>query len=184
MSEIYRELDFLGFIGYRVGSCGTVWSKLVQKSLGGKRGFATVVGDTWKQLKPLRDTSGHFFVILSQKGKPKHMLVHRLVALSFIGEPLPGQEVRHFPDRNTANNRVDNLVWGTHQENCADATLHGTQPRGETNGRSRLTEKQVIEIRELFATGKYLKKEIAPMFGIHPTYVGQIVNRRTWKHIN
>lgn len=42
--------------------------------------------------------------------------VHRLVALSHIGEPSHGQEVNHI-DGNKTNNSVDNLEWCSHREN-------------------------------------------------------------------
>jgi hypothetical protein len=51
--------------------------------------------------------------------------VHRLVALAFIGEPEPGQEVCHV-DGDQMNPRVENLYWGSRSDNVNDAVGHGT----------------------------------------------------------
>ena len=43
--------------------------------------------------------------------------IHRLVAEAFIPKPLGATEVDHI-DGNKYNNRVENLRWVTHKENC------------------------------------------------------------------
>ena len=46
----------------------------------------------------------------------KHYLVHRLVAMAFLGIKSNGYEVNH-KDQNPENNDIDNLEWVTHKEN-------------------------------------------------------------------
>lgn len=53
------------------------------------------------------------------------MKVHRAVALAFLGEPPPGQEVRH-KDGDPGNAELSNLEYGTRSENMRDAVRHGT----------------------------------------------------------
>ena len=47
----------------------------------------------------------------------------------------------------------------------------------------KLTEAEVIEIRRVYALGKYSCRQIADAVGVETTAVNRIVNRRTWKHI-
>jgi hypothetical protein len=66
---------------------------------------------------------GHRRVSLSQAGMVKVVNVHRLVALTFLGEPT-GPLVRHL-DGDPANNIPANLAYGTSSENNRDTVRHG-----------------------------------------------------------
>jgi hypothetical protein len=57
-------------------------------------------------------------------GQRKSYLVHRLVALAFLGPCPDGKEVRHL-DGDNLNNRAANLAYGTSSENNLDRVLHG-----------------------------------------------------------
>lgn len=50
--------------------------------------------------------------------------VHQLVLLAFVGEPGPGEEVRHLNGIKT-DNRLVNLRYGTKTENQLDNVRHG-----------------------------------------------------------
>ncbi len=71
---------------------------------------------------PTVDPSGHLsFKTTGHVG----MLVHRLVLMSFVGQPDPGKECLHI-DSNPANNQLFNLRWGTRRENITDyCRVHG-----------------------------------------------------------
>lgn len=56
-------------------------------------------------------------------------------------------------------------------------------PRGEQQGRAKLTEANVREIRALYATGKYKQQELADRFGVTQGLIGHIIRRVAWKHI-
>lgn len=54
--------------------------------------------------------------LYTHQGKSKHILVHRVVANTFLDNPKNLPEVNH-KDKNTSNNCVDNLEWCTSQYN-------------------------------------------------------------------
>lgn len=70
------------------------------------------------------------------------------------------------------------LSWKTASENQRDMLIHGTHGRGERNSQAKLTEKQVLRIREL---AKSLQQfQIAEMFGVSADAVRKIVHRQSW----
>lgn len=59
----------------------------------------------------------HLYVVLGHGASGS--LVHKLVALTFLGPRPAGYDVRHL-DGNPLNNRADNLAYGTRTENILD----------------------------------------------------------------
>ncbi|MFA5135477.1 MAG: GIY-YIG nuclease family protein [Patescibacteria group bacterium] len=51
---------------------------------------------------------------------------------------------------------------------------------GASNGRAKLTEEQVIEIRRLYATREYTNVQIAQLFGVCKSTIGRIVQGKHW----
>ena len=62
------------------------------------------------------NNKGYITVRLCKNGKYKTFLVHRLVAETFIPNPLGYNEINH-KDENKTNNKVDNLEWCSHDYN-------------------------------------------------------------------
>lgn len=77
----------------------------------------------------------------------------------------------------------DHLREGSHQENMADMKARGRAPRGERGGRAKLTAADVIEMRTLYASGKYTLQALATRFGIVVSYAGRIILYKNWRHI-
>ena len=59
----------------------------------------------------------------------------------------------------------------------------GNRPVGERNPTCILNEKQVKEIRSEYQAGNITQVELAKEYGVKPTVIWEIVNRRSWKHI-
>lgn len=179
----YRDIP--GFVGYKAGSDGTIWSCWIRTSAKGHRGLFSFQSSKWKAIKPTRSNFyGHLRASLrTDQGVRCNFLIHRLILLTFIGECPDGCECRHL-DGNPTNNRLDNLCWGTRQENHADKNRHGTWQGGEANGNSKLTEAQVIAIRAEYANGKTTHRKLAKDYGLGRRTVADILNRRMWFHLS
>ena len=113
--------------------------------------------------------------------------VHRMVAESFLFHP-PGRKGKGGFEINHKNgvkddNRLANLEWVDHQGNVAHAVLNKRHPHGETHGEAKLTEPQVLEIRRRYATGEKGLKLLGREYGVTGATVGNIVHKRTWKHL-
>jgi hypothetical protein len=123
--------------------------------------------------------NGRLFVCL-RRGKvlrPKYL--HRLVLESFIGPCPDGLEALHR-DGNYLHNHLSNLRWGTHLENIHDKFVHGTMLFGQKNPAAKVTEPEVVQIRELCASGMMLT-QIAEMFNVSDSLVQVIVHGDIWK---
>jgi len=80
----------------------------------------------------------------------------------------------------------EHLYAGNHTDNMEDAKersdMGGARVEGEDHGESKLTEKQVITIREQYATGHWTQKELANSFDIARTQIGSIVRGENWEN--
>lgn len=72
-------------------------------------------------------------IALTENGKQRNLLVHRLVAQAYILNPDNKREVNH-KDGNGHNNHVDNLEWVTRMENCRHAHAVGLMATLNTRG--------------------------------------------------
>jgi HNH endonuclease/NUMOD4 motif len=95
---------------------------------------------------PYPDKHGYLRIRRREGGKVKTYYVHHLVLDAFFGPCSLGGEARHL-NGDCSDNRSVNLIWGTHKENCEDRAIHGTNPSGERNGQSILTQAQIDDIR-------------------------------------
>lgn len=131
-------------------------------------------------LKPIKAKDGHLYVFLYRNGQMYKMWIHRAVLMTFARKPFPGEECRHL-DGNPANNRLDNLSWGTRQENADDKKRHGTQPIGEKTGTHKLTIQDVITIRKLYKNRSL--RDLAKQFGVSHTTIRRAALGIKWRHL-
>ena len=111
-----RWIPIPGHLGYEVSDQGRVRS--VDRIVPHPNGDLTLQG---KVLKPVAGKRGYLAVTV---GRP--VTVHSLVTLAFLGPRPEGQEVRHLNGQRH-DNRLENLEYGTKDENMQDMVEHGTQ---------------------------------------------------------
>jgi DNA-binding transcriptional regulator LsrR (DeoR family) len=54
---------------------------------------------------------------------------------------------------------------------------------GENNPNSKLTEKEVLEIRDLYKTGNFTMLDLGERYGINRRSISAIINKERWIHI-
>lgn len=179
MLETWKPV--IGYEGiYEVSNLGRVKSLARVKSCGhpGSKQL------TKERLMTIReDRNGYKRVKLSKDGKSKLITLHRIVAMSFVDNPLNKNEVNHI-DGNKNNNIPSNLEWVTRSENVQHAFNKKLKLaiKGEVNNNAKLTESDVKEIRELRKEGLTLRS-IADKYKITAANVSEIVNYKTWKEV-
>lgn len=173
------------FPGYRVSRCGQrVQScKVVRPVPGAPRGTVAVeFSDEWRDLAINRWTRKRYlYVSLRVNNKKANVGVHTLVLEAFVGPRLDGMEARHL-NGDPADNRLDNLAWGTKEENAADKLRHGNVVRGERAGTAKLDAESVAEMRRLRRQG-WTFYSISGWFGVEYRTIYDAVTGKTWKHI-
>lgn len=162
---------------YEVSSMGQVrsLSRIVKSTFGGeyiKEG---------RILKQNDNGQGYLQVQLCDNGVNKTERVHRLVALTFLENPLKLPKVNH-KDANKKNNTVDNLEWCTQLENIQHAKANGLMIRGATAKNSVLNEDKARDIKALIRAG-CSNKELAELFEVHPATINCIRIGRNWSHV-
>lgn len=75
-------------------------------------------------LKPSLNKKGYLVVHLSVKSKKHSILIHRLIAKTFIENPLNKLTINHI-DCVKTNNSIENLEWLTNKENMQHAFRNG-----------------------------------------------------------
>lgn len=77
----------------------------------------------------------------------------------------------------------DHLFLGTSQDNADDMVSKGRGARGERSRNAKLTSIQVIEMRELYATGTITKTDLARKYNVTRSAIRRIVNGEGWAHL-
>ena len=104
--------------------------------------FITREGKVYSNFKGIKEVKGRparngylrVYMRDDRDKKRKDRFVHRLVAQTFIPNPLKKRVVHHI-DTDRANNCVDNLEWVTYAENNQDTMDRGIVKRCEITGR-------------------------------------------------
>ena len=161
-----------GFSDYEISSDGETIRR-VTSSRTSKAGHVMK-----QQLRP----DGYKRVCLqNDAGERKGLLVHRLVAAAFIGDPT-GLDINH-KDGVKINNNVENLEIVSRQENVAHSIeVLGNSSVGERHHNAKLKESDILAIRERRIRGETLQS-IADDYGVSNVTIYRICSGKRWKHV-
>lgn len=172
MDEIWK--DVVGYEGlYEVSNVGRVRSNHVSMR---------------RTSEFLKDANirGYRMVMLCKGdgSKPKSALIHRLVAIAFLGMPpaVHRPTVNH-KNLNKADNRVENLEWLSQVDNCKHAAPLIPRRKGEQTPVHKLTDEQVLSIRERYVPFEVSLNMLAREFGVSQQTIHAIIHKRKWKHL-
>lgn len=174
-NELEEWKPVVGFEGlYEVSNLGRVRSIDREITLSNGR-TRKLKGKIRKQLI-MKD--GRPVLVLNKNGKQYNEYPHTLLALAFLGERPEDYQICHI-DGDCTNNKLSNLRYDTGSENMIDMYRYGKKA-----GRGKLDIHQVLEIRNLYATGNYKQRELAEKFNVGQENISLIVNRKNFSWLN
>lgn len=108
-------------------------------------------------------------------------LVCRAVCEKENGPPPPNNHAAHSCGRGHLGCVAkSHLSWKTVRENSKDKVIHGTQLAGNENGNAKLTEAEVLAIRNADGVPQH---QLAKRYGVTQALVSKIRRREMWKHL-
>lgn len=111
----------------------------------------------------------------------KQYKTHRFMYILTYGSIPDGLYVCHSCDNPKCCN-PKHLWLGTQLDNVNDMYSKGRDVNhcGESNGRSKLTQRDVEKIRKLYKTEKYSYRLLSKIYNVHYSTIGKIICLETW----
>lgn len=140
--------------------------------------------DTKSRLRPGICGSGYrvFSLRRAKREKRKTLSVHKCVYEAFFGPVPKNMQVNHR-DGDKLNNYILNLEAMTPRQNIRHAIESGAfRPRGGTYGNSKLTEEEVLTIKNMLS-GSNRHHVIARVFGVTRGAISSIACGKNWGYL-
>lgn len=172
-SREVQWLDIKGFEGlYMISNHGDVLNLNYKRSR--RPGLIT----------PSTNQLGYVSFGLTKNKKRHYFYAHRLVAEHFISKQPGFDEVNHL-DGDKTNNHYTNLEWCTRSQNVQHSYDNGLKstPSGTKHNRSKLSEKDVLDIRYYFDSGILTIYDLSKKYEVCKTTIYSVVKRKTYKTI-
>lgn len=152
-----------------------------------------------------------YYQVASYKEGNHNKLLHRLIWEDHYQTKIPENYVIHHINENKLDNRiqnlqcVENLVHNKYNSKktrlekvrkkmskAQRGRKHSKETkmkisignRGEKQGRAKLSEKNVIEIKKLLREGNLFDREIAKIYGVSRKAINNIKLGQTWCHVD
>ena len=170
--EIWKEIkDYEGI--YEISNLGNI------KSLKRK-------GTNGKIMCYFDNGMGYLRVKLTKNNKSKSLLLHKIIANSFIPNPFLLKTINH-KNGIKKDNRIENLEWCTQSENVIHAIKNGLRiyKSGVDIINSKFSYEKVIAIRRLnkIKNGKINISKLALKLNVSESSISRILKYKTYKNI-
>ena len=109
----------------------------------------------------------------------KRHISHRVAYEVYVGTIPEGALIRHSCHNPLCCN-PNHLSPGTPKDNSQDMVKASRSGKGSRNPQARLTEADVLDIRERYEAGGISQRELAEEYGVTPSTVYLIVKRKNW----
>lgn len=132
-----------------------------------------------RSIKPYTNSTGYQYIRFGKKV----LRVHRLIALTFIDNPLNKPSVNH-KDGIKTNNHISNLEWVTHSENVIHAYKIGLHRNHKII--YYFDDSTIKFIRKNYKHGcsKYGVLPLSRMFNTTENRIRRIVNNISYRHVS
>ena len=165
--EVWKKIK--GFENYEISNLGGVRSILKRPN----KKYSM-----FRILKPYQANNGYIAIRLTINKKVKNLLIHRLIAITFIENSNEKIQVNHINGIKT-DNRIENLEWCTPSENI----IHSYKVLDKNVYSRKLSYKQVLDIRIELKNYKYgMVSLIAKKYNVSKDIIGLIKNNKTYKN--
>lgn len=71
------------------------------------------------------------------------------------------------------------LKWGYPRDNMDDQRRHGTLATGERNGKAKLTDSEVVEVRCLYRSKAFSQYQLARIYKVSQSSISNLVRGKT-----
>lgn len=138
----------------------------------------------WEWIGTKRNGYGRTMAGSRTDGTRKSVSAHRLSYQLFKGDIPPGHEICHKCDNPCCIN-PDHLFSGTRQDNVDDREQkgRGNQPRGEHNGKAKLTASAVYAARVERLVNGTSYQAIADRYGVAKRTIMDAIKGVHWQHV-
>lgn len=127
--------------------------------------------------------SGHAYFNFGINGGKYRELAHRAAFVIHTGQEIPTELVVRHTCHTPLCVNPQHLKLGTHADNRQDCVDANRQAKGEQNGRSKLTQENVIDIIAHLQSGQMTVTSIAKAYGVDPKAIRSIRAKKTWTHV-
>lgn len=160
----------------------------MQKISNGYNYFATTDGKIFNskgiEITPCVNNCGYLTVRLWKNNKSKVFTVHRLIALTFIPNPLGKEMVNHINGMKK-DNCVSNLEWVTRSENTLHSHKIGLQvsKKGSDHPNALFNDELIHQVCAMIELGQKAR-EISESLNVPVYLIKNIKYQGSWKHIS